>query len=61
MSVAKRILRVTKWLSQTPAIAICELCGREFKAPLTTLAKTKDAQASLRRQFDMNKCKVANF
>jgi hypothetical protein len=55
--VAKRILRVTKWLKQTPVIAICESCGRQFKAPMTALAKTKDAQISLQQQFDMHKCK----
>jgi hypothetical protein len=59
MLVAKRILRVTKWLRDTPVIAVCESCGRQFKAPMTALAKTKDAQTSLQQQFDLHKCKLA--
>jgi hypothetical protein len=55
--VAKRILRVTKRLNQTPVMAVCQSCGKDFKAPMTALAKTKDAQASLQRQFDLHKCK----
>jgi hypothetical protein len=54
--MAKRNLRVTKWLSTTPAIGICMACGKEFKAPLTALTKTKDAQTSLQEQFDRHKC-----
>lgn len=56
--MAKRILRVTKWLRQTSVIAICESCGRQFKAPTTALAKTKDAQTNLQQQFDLHKCKL---
>ena len=58
MFVAKRILRVTKWLSQTPVIGVCQSCGHQFKAPMTALAKTKDAQTSLQQQFDLHKCKL---
>jgi hypothetical protein len=57
--VAKRILRVIKWLKQTPVIAVCESCGRQFKAPTTILAKAKDAQTSLQQQFDLHNCKPA--
>ena len=57
--MAKRILRVIKWLKQTPVIAVCESCGHQFKAPMTALARTKDAQASLQQQFDSHKCKLA--
>ena len=57
--MAKRILRVIKWLRQTPVIAVCESCGQQFKAPVTTLSKTKDAQINLQQQFDLHKCKVA--
>ena len=56
--MAKRILRVSKWLNQTPVIAVCEFCGKHFKAPMTALIKTKDAQTSLQQQFDLHKCKV---
>jgi hypothetical protein len=54
--VAKRILRVTKWLNQTPVMAVCQSCGKDFKAPITELAKVKDAQATLQRQFDLHNC-----
>jgi len=57
--VAKRILRVIKWLRQTPVMAVCESCGRQFKAPMTALTKTKDAQTSLQQQFDLHKCNPA--
>jgi 4-hydroxy-3-methylbut-2-en-1-yl diphosphate synthase IspG/GcpE len=54
--VAKRILRVTKWLSTTPAVATCNGCGREFKVPMASLSRTKDAQESLQKQFDEHQC-----
>lgn len=53
----KRSLRVIKWLNQTPAIAVCTACSRQFKVPLTELTKTKDAQIYLQEQFDKHKCK----
>jgi hypothetical protein len=53
----KRVLRVTKWLSTTPAIAVCSSCSREFKVPMSALTKTKDAQTNLQQQFDMHECK----
>ena len=52
----KRFLRVTKWLSTTPAIAVCMACNREFKVPLDSLAKTKAAQDYLQEQFDRHQC-----
>gem|GEM_PF-6267534 len=51
-------LRVTKWLSSTPAAAVCDSCNREFKVPMTQLSKTKDAHASLEEQFDRHKCQT---
>lgn len=57
--MARRILRVIKWLRQTPVMAVCEACGQPFKAPLTALAKTKDSQASLQQQFDSHNCTAA--
>jgi len=57
--VPKRIVRVIKWLRQTPVIAVCEACGQQFTAPTTALAKTKDAQTSLQQQFDLHKCNPA--
>jgi hypothetical protein len=58
MSIAKRTLRVVKWLRSTPVVGICTFCSRQFKAPLTALTRTKDAQASLQQQFDLHKCKL---
>jgi hypothetical protein len=52
----KRNLRVVKWLSATPAVAVCAFCSREFKAPMSTLAQSRDAQANLQQQFDQHQC-----
>jgi hypothetical protein len=52
----KRRLRVTKWLGATPAVAMCALCGREFKVTMAELSRTKDAQTSLQKQFDQHLC-----
>ena len=52
----QRRLRVVKWLTTTPALAVCTLCGRKFKVPMSALRRTADAQASLQEQFDRHKC-----
>lgn len=52
----QRRIKVVKWLGTTPALAVCTLCSREFKAPLNALKRTPDAQASLQEQFDKHKC-----
>jgi hypothetical protein len=52
----KRNLRVIKWLSSTPVIAVCTSCSREFKAPMSALSRTVDAQTNLQQQFDRHKC-----
>jgi hypothetical protein len=57
--IPKRNLRVTKWLSTTPAIAVCTACTKEFKVPLTALTKTTDAQINLQQQFDRHECAAA--
>ena len=54
--MAKRILRVVKWLGTTPAVGVCELCRQQFKAPMSALTKTRDAQANLQQQFDSHQC-----
>jgi hypothetical protein len=54
--MAKRSLRVVKWLSSTPAIGVCTYCGKQIKVPMTALTKTKDAQENMQRQFDAHKC-----
>jgi hypothetical protein len=58
--MSKRSLKVVKWLSSTPVIGVCDFCSKQFKVPLTQLAKTSDAQANLREQFDAHKCKHAS-
>jgi transcription elongation factor Elf1 len=54
--MAKRTLRVVKWLSSTPAIGVCGYCSQQFKVPMSSLSKTADAQAYLQHQFDAHKC-----
>ena len=56
----KRSLRVIKWLGTTPVVAVCAFCGEQFKAPMSSLSKTADAQANLQRQFDAHECKPAD-
>jgi hypothetical protein len=55
----KRALRVTKWLSTTPAVGVCTACSKEFKVPMTDLSKTKEAQVNLQQQFDQHNCVAA--
>ena len=52
----KANLKVTKWLSTTPAVGICTNCDRIFKVPLEALRRTAEAQESLRKQFAEHKC-----
>jgi len=49
--------RVVKWLSTTPALAVCTLCSREFKVPTSALRRTANALASLQEQFGRHKCR----
>jgi hypothetical protein len=55
-SPKKRNLRVVKWLSSTPVVAVCTFCSREFKVPMSALSRTVDAQANLQQQFDRHTC-----
>jgi len=57
MPETRRRLRVVKWLGSTPAVGVCTSCGRQFKTPLTGMAKTRDAQENLKMQFDNHRCK----
>ena len=52
----QRVLRVTKWLGITPAVAICTSCNREFKVPTAALGRMKDAKESLEFQFSQHVC-----
>jgi len=54
--MAKRNLRVIKWLGTIPAIAICTSCHREFKISLEAAKHLTDAQESLRQQFAEHEC-----
>jgi transcription elongation factor Elf1 len=55
MTMPKRA-KVTKWLSSTPAAAVCTSCGQQFKVPMAALSRTLDAQNNLQAQFDRHKC-----
>jgi hypothetical protein len=57
--MAKRNLRVTKWLSTTPAVGVCTACSKEFKVPMSALTKTTDAQVIIQQQFDQHECDAA--
>jgi hypothetical protein len=52
----ERSLKVVKWLSSTPVIAVCTLCSREFKVPMSALSRTVDAQAYIQQQFGRHRC-----
>ena len=54
--MAKRILRVLKWLGTTPAIAICTQCNREFKVPVEVLKRVGGAPENLKPQFAHHQC-----
>jgi hypothetical protein len=55
--MAKRNLKVTKWLGSIPAIGVCNACDKTFKVPMTALHTTTDAQTNLQQQFDFHKCR----
>ena len=57
-SPKKRNLRVVKWLSSTPVVAVCTFCSQEFKVPMSALSRTVDAQANLKQQFDRHICQL---
>ena len=52
-----RMLRVTKWLGETPALATCSNCNRVFRVPLTALQKASDAKENLQTQFEYHLCR----
>jgi hypothetical protein len=55
--MAKRNLRVVKWLGTVPAIGVCDFCNLQFKVPMASMKRVADAQESLRNQFAEHKCK----
>ena len=54
--MAKRNLRVLKWLGTTPAIAACTACNREFRVPLEVLKRVAGATEYLKLQFSRHVC-----
>ena len=54
--MAKRNLRVLKWLGTIPAVAVCTRCNREFKIPLQAAKRASDAQENLKMQFAGHEC-----
>jgi hypothetical protein len=56
-SMPKRKLRVVKWVGSTPASGVCEFCSKQFKVPLTEMARTSQADDNLQEQFDRHKCR----
>jgi hypothetical protein len=57
LAMAKRNLRVSKWVRTVPAVGVCTFCNRQFKVPLTAMKRVADAQENLRVQFTEHKCK----
>jgi hypothetical protein len=58
--MAKRSLRVVKWLGTVPAVGVCTSCNRRFTVPMTAITRIENAQESLRIQFAEHKCKHAD-
>jgi hypothetical protein len=54
--MAKRNLRVLKWLGTTPAIAVCTMCNREFRVSVEVLKRVGGAVESLKLQFAEHRC-----
>jgi len=54
--MAKKHLRVLKWLGTIPAIAVCSVCNREFRVPLEILKRVGGAVESLKLQFAQHEC-----
>ena len=57
--MAKRNLRVLKWIGTTPAIATCTLCNQEFRVPADLLKRVAGAADYLKLQFARHQCKEA--
>ena len=55
-AVAKRNLRVIKWIGTVPAVALCTFCNREFKVPVSAMNRVADAQEALRLGFAAHTC-----
>jgi len=58
--MAKRNLRVTKWIRTMPAVAVCTACNREFKVPPAAMKRVSDAQRTLKDAFAEHECDGEN-
>jgi len=47
---------MVNYIGSMPCIAACTACGKQFRAPLSSLTRIKDGQANLQQQFDRHKC-----
>jgi hypothetical protein len=58
-SVPKRAIRIVKLVGAAPCVAVCTLCGREFKASTSDLRSIGDATKKLQSLFDAHVCEEA--
>jgi hypothetical protein len=56
MSPSRRAIRIVKHIGAAPCVAVCTLCGREFKASTSDLRSVGDATKKLQSQFDAHVC-----
>jgi hypothetical protein len=59
MSAARRGIQIVKRIGAAPCVAVCTLCGREFKASTSDLRSVGDATKTLQSQFDAHVCENA--
>ena len=57
LSMGKRNLRVVKWIGTVPAAAVCTVCNRKFKVPMSFMKRVSDAQLILKNAFAEHECK----
>lgn len=57
VGMAKRGLRLVKWIDDAPSLGICESCNAQFPAPSYLHGQREPAEAVIRSAFDKHKCK----
>jgi hypothetical protein len=57
VGMAKRGLRLVKWIDDAPSLGICESCNVQFPAPSYLHGQREPAEAAIRSPFDKHKCK----
>jgi hypothetical protein len=55
--MAKRGLRLVKWIDDAPSLGICESCNAQFPAPSYLHGQREPAEAAIRSAFDKHNCK----